>query len=268
MRSGLFKVEGAGNDFLLGTGAWAGRLAADAALVQRMCQRRLGFGADGTLALFPDGGRAVRVVYRNADGGEAAFCGNATRCAARAAVALLGYPPRLSVRTAWAEIPAEVDGESVRLTLPPPASEPRAFTLDVEGSTWKGWLLDVGVPHLVVPVEADLNTFEVERWGPALRSHPALGSAGANVTFVARGDEGRVNVRSWERGVEAETLSCASGVVATALIWMMLDGGTSLACATRSGQILHVQTLGTPPQSATRLEGPAHILGEVFPFEA
>jgi len=265
---GLFKVEGAGNDFVLGTGAWAERLATDAALVRRLCMRRLGFGADGTLALFPDGDDAVRVVYRNADGGEAAFCANGTRCTARAAVSLLDLPPHLIVRTAWADIRAEVDGETVRLKLPPPPSTPRRFTLETSGQTWNGWLLEVGVPHLVVPVPGDLGTLAIDRWGPALRSHPALGAAGANVSFVEKTGEDRVAVRSWERGVEGETLSCGSGVVAAALVWMALHGGTRLACDTRSGQVLYVEALGVPPLCPASLLGLAHILGELVPWKA
>ncbi len=267
MRSGLFKAEGAGNDFLLGTGPWADRLATDAALVHRLCTRRLGFGADGTLALVHAGGNTVRVVYRNADGNTAAFCGNGTRCAALAAVRLLGLPPRLIVRTAWADIPAEVMGETVRLQLPPPAADPRPLTLKTTERRWTGWLFEVGVPHLVVPLTGDLDSFAITRWGPALRSHPALGPGGANVMFVTGREEHRVDVRSWERGVEGETLSCASGAVAVALVWMMLHGGTQLSIGTRSGQLLHVQTLGTSPRSAIRLSGPAHLLGEVIPFD-
>ena len=267
MREGLFKVEGAGNDFLLGTGKWAKRLAGDRALVQKLCRRRLCFGADGTLALFPDGDDAVRVVYRNADGGEATFCANGTRCAARAAVMLLDRPRHLIVRTAWAGIPADVDGEDVRLKLPSPPKPPRRLTLQSFGRTWDGWLLEVGVPHLVVPVSGDLSAFDIDRWGPSLRFHRALGDAGANVTFVGTTGKSRIAVRSWERGVEAETLSCGSGVVATALIWMGLHGGPRLACDTRSGQTLSVQALGTPPQCAALLLGPAHILGELVVWE-
>ncbi len=267
MSGTLVKVEGAGNDFLLGVGAWAAPLASDAELVRRLCRRRLGIGADGTLALFAEPPEAVRVVYRNADGGEASFCANGTRCAARAAVELLGLPERLTVRTAWAEIPAVVAGGTVSLDLPAPPAPLRKLRLNVEGSDWEAELLEVGVPHLVVSVAGDLDAFPVARVGPALRSHPALGAAGANVNFVSAAGAGRVALRSWERGVEGETLSCGSGVVAAAMVWLAERGGRRLVCQTRSGQDLDVELLGTPPACPTRLTGPAHIVAEVAPTE-
>ena len=117
--------EGAGNDFVLGVGAWAGRLDSEPDLVRRLCDRRRGIGADGTLSLTAVGAGRVRLGYRNADGGEAVFCANGTRCAARAAVELLGCDPMVVVETGWAEVPAVVDGSQVSLELPPPEAGPR-----------------------------------------------------------------------------------------------------------------------------------------------
>ncbi len=268
MSGGLYKVEAAGNDFLLGTGEWASRLGGDEALVRRLCRRRLGLGADGALALFAEGPEAVRLTYRNADGGEAAFCGNGTRCAALAAVRLLGAAPALVVRTAWADIPAEVRGGTVALRLPPPPGKPRPVRLAAGDRLWEGWLVEIGVPHLVIPVPGDLDAFPVADWGPPLRRHPDLGAAGANVDFLAPAGPEGIAVRSWERGVEAETLSCASGVVAAALAWMARAGGRRLVCATRSGQELTVEALGEPPLCPVRLAGPARILAEVRPTPA
>jgi len=93
VRSEIYKLEGAGNDFVLGVGAWAGRLDSEPDLVRRLCDRRRGIGADGTLALEAVATDRVRLGYRNADGGEAVFCANGTRCAARAAVELLPMAP-------------------------------------------------------------------------------------------------------------------------------------------------------------------------------
>ena len=120
----LLKAEASGNDFLAGTGAWARRLAEDPALVRRLCRRRLGIGADGALALFREGPDTVRLVYRNADGSEAAFCANGTRAAARIAVERLGLEPRLVVRTARGAVPAAVTGAAVSLELGPPEAWP------------------------------------------------------------------------------------------------------------------------------------------------
>jgi len=264
--SELWKVEGAGNDFLLGTGVWAERLAEDPDLVRRLCRRRLGIGADGTLAVFPEGPGRVRLVYRNADGSEAGFCANGTRCAARAAVEALGLPPRLEVLTDRGPVAAEVDGERVALELPEPEVPPEPVHLEAAGRTWEGWFAVVGVPHLVLPVEG-LEGFDLAAAGPALRAHPALGAEGANVNLVEARPDGGLSVRSYERGVEGETLSCGSGVVAAALAWLAARGGRRLACAVRSGDTLEVEALGAPPACRSRLIGPARWVARLEPSE-
>lgn len=265
-RSLLLKVEGGGNDFLLGTGDWARRLRQDPDLTVRLCHRRLGIGADGTLAIAPGGdGASVELAYRNADGSEAEFCANGTRCAARAAVELLGLPARLTVHTGWTPVPARVRGETVFLDLPAPGEPPRSLRLEAAGRTWPGWLVSVGVPHLVVPVR-DLAGLDVDRLGPALRHHPDLGPAGANVHFVEPAPGGILAIRSFERGVEAETWACGSGVVAAALAWLAEHGGSGLAFRVRSGDLLNVEVLGDPPHCPSRLAGPARLVAEVEPL--
>lgn len=261
----LLKVEGAGNDFLLGTGRWAERLAADPELVRRLCRRRVGIGADGTLALFPEEPGVARLLYRNSDGSEAAFCANGTRCAARAAAELLGLGSPLVVRTAWAEIAAEVAGEEVTLVLPAPPAAPTTLELETPNRTWRAWLLEVGVPHLVVPFDGQLDALDLAETAPALRAHRRLGPDGANVSFASGAVPGHLQVRSWERGVEAETLSCGSGVVAAALVWMEQSGARRLVCATRSGQDLTVEATGEPPVCGCRLTGPAHFVADITP---
>jgi diaminopimelate epimerase len=259
----LLKVEGAGNDFLLGVGEWAGRLADDEALVVRLCRRRLGLGADGTLAVFPRGDNAVRVVYRNADGSRAAFCANGTRCAARAGAELLGLGPELDVITDWATLPAVVEGDRVTLELPPPPASSQELNLEASGRTWRCWLLEVGVPHLVVQVEAGLGDLDLERLAPPLRAHPQLGPGGANVNFVTDCGADQIAVRTWERGVEGETLSCGSGVVAAGLVWMARRRAPRLTAATRSGEDLVVEAVGEPPECASRLKGRARFLARL-----
>ena len=136
----LWKMEGAGNDFLLGAGRWAERLAEDEALVADLCRRHRGIGADGVLALFPESGRGLRLVYRNADGSRAAFCANGTRCAALAAVRFLGFPPDLILVTDRMEVRARVwegDGR-VRLDLPRPTFLRPELTLEAAGGAGQG----------------------------------------------------------------------------------------------------------------------------------
>ncbi len=260
----LVKVEGAGNDFLLAAGAWATRLAADATLVRRLCDRRRGVGADGVLAVSPRGRDRLRLVYSNRDGSVAAFCANGTRCAARAGHELLGLASRLVVETDWVPIPARVAGAEVALDLPPPGQCPRRLRLEAAGAAWDCWWLEVGVPHLVVPVD-DPAAHDLGVVGPALRHHPDLGADGANVSLVGDDPRGGLSIRSFERGVEAETLACGSGIVAAALVAMSLRGVARLDVRPRSGDTLEVQALADPPRCPSRLTGPARIVARLEP---
>jgi diaminopimelate epimerase len=266
VRSELYKLEGAGNDFLLGVGAWARRLESEPDLVRRLCHRRRGIGADGTLALEAiDGGR-VRLGYRNADGSEGAFCGNGTRCAARAAVELLGCHQKVVIETGWAEIPAAVDGSSVCLELPPPQARPTTVEVAASEGISNGLLLKIGVPHLVIETSG-LTDLDLEEVGPPLRRHAAVGPEGANVDFFEVEPGGGLKVRTWERGVEAETLSCGSGMVAVALVVMAERGVDRIELLPLSGDRLLVEALGEPPVCATRFTGPARFVASVGPFE-
>jgi len=257
----LWLMEGAGNDFLVGVGSWSGRLASDSSLVARLCRRHRGIGADGVLALEAAGEGRVRLHYRNADGSRARFCANGTRCAALAAVDLLDLPSELVVVTDWAEIPARVDGGQVALRLPTP--DPAEQTaLDAAGRTWTGIVIDVGVPHLVIRVD-DLAETPFAEAAPVLRRHPALGMDGANVSFFDRQSDGTIALRTFERGVEGETLCCGSAVVAAGVIEMADRNVDQVRVRPASGDVLSVEDLGT----GFGLTGPARFIAEVKPVE-
>lgn len=263
MRSGLFKVEGAGNDFLLGVGDWARRLIDDVGLVISLCDRRRGVGADGALSVFPDTTETIRLVHTNADGSPSAFCANGTRCAALAAVDLLGLPRQISIATGWAEIPAEIGDGEVTLELPPP-STPIERTLDVDDRRWTGHQLELGVPHFVTLVD-DLDALPIEKLAPPLRRHPDLGPGGANIHFVEQHPD-HLRLRSFERGVEAETMCCGSGVVAASLLALGSTGGRSLQVEAHSGDRLFVEALADPPVAPSRLTGPVRLVAEIDPL--
>ena len=266
MTSGLFKLEGAGNDFVLGIGAWAGRLESEPDLVRRICDRRRGVGADGTLALERLRSDRVRLVYRNADGGEALFCANGTRCAARAGVDLLGCDPKVVVETGWAAIPARVDGSRVSLELAPPEARPRCPEISMPGSAAALCLVEVGVPHLVVAA-GGLSDLDLDAIARPLRHHDALGPEGANVNLYDVGSGDSVSVRSFERGIEGETLCCGSGLVAVGLVVMEERGTREIELIPLSGDRLLVEALGEPPVCATRFTGPARFIAELDPCE-
>jgi diaminopimelate epimerase len=246
------KMAGGGNDFLLFEADGRRLSDDDCRRLARLCRRGLSVGADG--ALFLSGGRNGRIHldYYNADGGLASFCANGTRCAARYAVTRrLVSDAEFTIETGWGEIGARVEGESVTLALRDVLAPDEPILLDPRnperyptvGLPAHGTPIHVGVPHLVIFVDEDLATLPIERLGPPLRRHPLLPD-GANVNFVSVTSPGRLEVRTWERGVEAETLSCGSGVVASALV-AALRGYAELpvVCATKSGVDLTVNAL-------------------------
>ena len=230
------KMAGGGNDFLLFEADGRRLSEAERRRVSLLCRRGLSVGADG--ALFLSGGDEGRVHldYFNADGGLASFCANGTRCAARYAATrrlVAGNSPVME--TGWAVIPARVEGELVTLDLPSVGQPGSPVPVDGEGLPATGIPIDVGVPHLVIFVEGDLEALPVRTLGPPLRRHAALPD-GANVNFVKVTGPHSIAVRTYERGVEAETLACGSGVVASAVVAARAGlVSPPIVCVTRSG---------------------------------
>jgi diaminopimelate epimerase len=229
------KVAGGGNDFLLFEADGRGLTKEDLRRLALVCRRGLSVGADGALFLSRSESGRLRLDYFNSDGGLASFCANGTRCAARYAMrhGLSGLDPVL--QTGWGDIPATVDGESVTLSLPLLRASEAELRVWGDGLSSSGTVMHVGVPHLVVFVEGDLDGLPIERLAPPLRRHPDLRD-GANVNFVKVVGPGRLAVRTFERGIEGETLACGSGVVASAVV--AARGGRvapPVVCDTRSG---------------------------------
>jgi diaminopimelate epimerase len=239
--SRFLKMAGGGNDFLVFEAD--GRDLSEEARrrLALVCRRGLSVGADGALFLSPAEKGRIRVDYYNADGGPATFCANGTRCAARYAVrhGMSDGPPVLD--TGWGPIETRLDGETVTLSLPAVPAPLDPIPISGRGLPPTAIPMKVGVPHLVVFVRGDLGLLAIDRFGPPLRRHPAL-PEGANVNFVRAAGENRIAVRSWERGVEGETLSCGSGVVAAAIAASRQGLATSpVTCGTRSGVDLTVE---------------------------
>ena len=256
------KMSGAGNDFVVvDAGAWETLPGDRAAWVRAVCRRGVSVGADGVLVVSPDGAGRVRVVFFNPDGGEA-FCGNGSRCAARFASAH-GMAPAaaMTLVTSIGEVPASVEGGVVRLTLPPP-EDLGAIVLENSAETFRGRFVIAGVPHIVVPV-AGLSTYPLERVGPLLRRHPKLGPSGANVNLVESDERGSVRVRTWERGVESETLSCGTGAVAVGFAARLTGAPETVVIVPRSGLMLTVTIEGDPERpTSARLAGDARFVFE------
>jgi len=273
------KMSGAGNDFLVFS-ARVKRGPRETAAIRRLCRRGTGVGADGVLFVHPErpGDPSSNIVaeYVNADGSAGRFCGNGTRCAARFAVLRGLSGPSLVVATGWGAVGARVlAGGTVALALPEPVAVGRAVpSNDAGGKTLESdaFALLVGVPHVVAYVkdDVDLDTLDLSVLGPALRRHPAL-REGANANFVKVLGPSRVAVRTWERGVEAETLACGSGAVASAVATSFLKGiEPPVSVATRSGETLEIGFLrdGELAREVT-LAGDARVVfeGTLIPEE-
>ncbi len=212
------KMNGAGNDFVMLDNR-AGQLQLEAAQIARLCDRHRGIGADGVLVLEnPANGADFRMRYYNADGGEAEMCGNGARCFARYAQRVADTTGAISFETPAGVIGAKLSGDLVTLQM----SEPNELRLNLEmtsgGQKWRGHHLNTGVPHVVVPV-AEIEKVDVRREGQALRRHEFFAPKGANANFSEKRGRRRIAIRTYERGVEDETLACGTGVVASALIF-------------------------------------------------
>lgn len=235
------KMAGGGNDFVVIDNR-TGRVQDAAALARRICTHHLSVGADGIILIENTPRATFRMRYFNADGSLGDFCGNGTRCAARFALVNVIAPKRMTIETGAGTVGAEVsDGGQVILTLPPPHSFQANRAIRVGGTLIHGSSIIVGVPHYVVFLRDELWSQDIVALGRAIRNHPDLQPAGANVNFVVVRDPHNIEVRTYERGVEAETLSCGSGVVASS-VTSALFGKTNapVKVLTRSGITLEV----------------------------
>ncbi len=202
----------------------------------------------------------ARAVFFNPDGRET-FCGNGLRCAARLAYLNGVAPARMAIETSVMVHRAEVKGTQVSVEL----RDPRGFDDRVEvqagGETLRGVFMDTGVPHFVVfrsmPVAESIDPL-----ARVLRRHPRFEPSGTNVDFVEQTPDGVLAIRTYERGVEGETLACGTGCVAAGVAAVALGRGTSpVTLRTRSGSLIRVRFEGPPARAGgVRLEGEARLI--------
>ena len=256
----FLKMHGAANDFVVFDHREAFLPEPPAALVRRLCDRRRGVGADGVLLLERDPELDFAMRYFNADGDAADFCGNGARCLARLALDLgLGRAGEVRFRTAAGVMGARRDERGgIALHFGAVARPGEPLEVEACGRRFTGSLIRAGVPHFVTAVER-LEAVPVVEWGAALRRHPAFGAEGANVDFVTRLGAAGVAMRTYERGVEGETLACGSGAIATAL-WAAGTGEASpVAVRTAGGDELRVAFRASAQGWDVTLSGPAEV---------
>ncbi len=215
----FYKMTGSGNDFVVfdASGGSFDRLENEET-IRALSARGTGIGADGVVFLEKSGESDVRMRYYNSDGSEAALCGNASLCSTKLAVELgLAQGGGFILHTAAGSLKARIRDGLPEVDLEP-VREVKSDASDLgrkPGEARLGYAR-AGVPHVVVEV-SDIESADVTGRGPELRNHPALAD-GANVNFVSKRSDGSFTYRTYERGVEAETLACGTGAVATAIL--------------------------------------------------
>lgn len=244
------KMSGAGNDFIMVDNRARILPEPIAAIVPRVCDRNTPWkGADGFIAIVESPRAQFEMLYYNADGSTGAMCGNGGRCAARFAL-LGGVVPKehMIFEVVGEEYTADVDRERVRLMMPPPRVLDFNRTRAVLGQQVRCHYVNVETPHAIIflpdihiAAPESLLELDIAVWGPAVRLHPDFQPEGANANFAHINDDGVVALRTWERGVEGETLACGTGSVATALAAHFVHGiPAPVRIATASGETLLV----------------------------
>lgn len=256
------KVHGAGNDFVLIQGPMT---AADLpGLARSLCSRRTGIGADGLVisSRLEDEQPSYEVRCLNADGSEATMCGNALRCAALCASADHGHcAAALLMAGTWHRSEVRAAGGDVAVTAEASGITPAAVTVAYAGQPYTFDAVSTGTEHAVALV-TDVDAIDIEALGRLVRYHQRFAPLGTNVSFVHVVGPDALSIRTYERGVEGETLSCGSGAVAAVAITRAsgLVGHGQITVRNRSRTPLTVQPVPGQPDSMFWVSGPAAIV--------
>ena len=201
--------------------------------------------------------------YFNADGGEAEMCGNGARCFARFANKVGEQKGEISFETPAGVISAELKGDLVTLRMTEPTDLRLNIDLPVAGENKAVHFINSGVPHVVIPV-AKIDDADVPVDGAAIRNHKMFSPKGANVNFIEKRGANKIAIRTYERGVEDETLACGTGIVASALIFAETENiDRPITVTARGGDELQVgfEKIGAGFRNVT-LTGPAEFIFE------
>ena len=259
------KMSGSGNDFIIIDNRQPVAPADDLpGWVRRVCRRKMSAGADGLILVEDSNSADFKWRFFNSDGSVAEMCGNGARCVARFAFINGIAPERMRFETLAGTISAQVMGEQVKIRMTDPGEMVPASELKTDdGGAVIYSSVNTGVPHAVIEV-ADIEAVDVVGAGRLVRHHSQFAPAGTNVNFMAPLAPGRWTVRTYERGVEDETLACGTGIAACALVLARTKALTSpVELQTRSGSILKVHfTSNDRGFTDVFLEGDARIIYE------
>ena len=256
------KMSGCGNDFILidnRDDPMAGVVLSE--FIVNVCRRKMSAGADGLILIENDDALDFRWRFFNSDGGRADMCGNGARCAARFAYVNGIASKTMAFGTDAGVIEAEIIGDRVKLKMTAPSPVVLNEEILAGDSPVRVSSVNTGVPHAVVSVD-DIDMVDVVAMGRRIREHPHFAPAGTNANFIQILPDGEVALRTYERGVEDETLACGTGAVAVGLVTALGDSLPSpVRVKTRSGGILTIY-FGSPESGFTPvyMEGDARII--------
>ncbi len=266
MQLKFFKMTGAGNDFIMFDNR-NGRIKDPVNLARYVCNRHFGVGADGIILIEKSEFADFKMVYFNSDGSFGGMCGNGGRCIAKLAHQLGITDRKMKFEADGKIYKAEIlnDG-NVRLWLPMPKLKRFNLQLNLGKRIYKAHFVDTGAPHLVLFTEdngiKDIEQIKINQLGRRLRFHPYFEN-GTNVNFVSIVDKDMIRMRTYERGVEGETLACGTGSVASVIVSVEVKGlKLPIKVKTTGGEILLVNYPNKKERGFVYLEGSAKIICE------
>jgi diaminopimelate epimerase len=260
----FLKMQGSGNDFILidnRKGILKGKNLKNVAVT--VCNRHYSVGADGLIVIVPSRTADFKWQFFNADGSEAEMCGNGSRCAARFAYIKKIAAKNMTFDTIAGTVYAEVKNERVTVQFPNAFGLRMNIAIPLDGGLRMGHFINTGVPHLVY-FSKDIENEDVERIGRATRYHEIFKPGGTNVNFIQIMGPRKLRIRTYERGVEGETLACGTGSVAAALIAGSIGAVFSpVEITTKSGEKLTVSyERNAAGFGDIRLDGEAQVICE------
>jgi diaminopimelate epimerase len=258
----FYKMSGAGNDFIIIDNR--DKIVEEADLnrfIVRVCRRKMSAGADGLILIEPSEKCDFRWRFFNSDGSNAELCGNGARCAARFAYLNGIAGTTLSFETEAGVIRAQIRDEQVKVKMPDPSDLKLNYAIDLVDGPLTVSSINTGVPHVVV-IRAQIDDVDVVRLGREIRRHQQFAPAGTNANFVCQRKNNEIAIRTYERGVEDETMACGTGAIASAIISAcQFKIKSPLAVKTRSGAYLKIYFSETDGQFAEiYMEGDARII--------
>jgi diaminopimelate epimerase len=238
----FYKMVASGNDFVL-IDRRKVNFSPDRKIIQQICSRKFGVGSDGLLLIENSRKADFRMRIFNPDGSEPTMCGNGARCAALYYFTI-SKKKEATVETGAGILNAQSISENrVKIRMTEPHSLETDVHLDVQGTRYIINFIDTGVPHAVI-FSNDIDNIDLKKVGPLIRFHDDLAPEGANVNFVKVLDKNSIKIRTYERGVEDETLACGTGSVASAVVYgnetPEIDLSRTINVHTRSGEILKI----------------------------